>query len=80
MTSKNTLNVIEFDKILNIVSSYAISNIGKEYLLRTAPTNDVNAANNALDLTYEAFCILYEKAIDPIDYFDDIEQLIQKQR
>ena len=78
MTSKNTLNVIEFDKILNIVSSYAISNIGKEYLLRTAPTNDVNAANNALDLTYEAFCILYEKAIDPIDYFDDIEQLIQK--
>jgi DNA mismatch repair protein MutS2 len=78
MTSKNTLNVIEFDKILNLVSSYAISNIGKEHLLKIAPTNDVDAANNALDLTYEAFCVLFEKAIDPLDYFDDIEHLIQK--
>lgn len=78
MSSNKILNIIEFDKILNIVSTYAISDIGKECLLETVPTDDFNNARHALDLTFEAYRVLYEKSIDPIDYFDNIEPLIQK--
>ncbi|HEY8389430.1 MAG TPA: endonuclease MutS2 [Clostridia bacterium] len=78
MTSQKVLNVIEFDKILNIASSYAVSDIGKEFLLSTLPVDDFEQANQYLDQTYEAYRILYEKSIDPIGSFDDIEELISK--
>ncbi|HEY8419316.1 MAG TPA: endonuclease MutS2 [Clostridia bacterium] len=80
MTSKEVLNIIEFDKVLNLASNYAISNIAKERILDTVPTDDFEQANCELDLTFEAFKILYEKTIDPIDYFDDIAPLINKAR
>ncbi|HEY8443815.1 MAG TPA: endonuclease MutS2 [Clostridia bacterium] len=80
MTSNDVLNIIEFDKVLNIVSRYAISEIGKELILKTVPTDNFDQANYELDLTFEAFRVLYEKSIDPIEYFDDIEPLVNKAR
>lgn len=78
MTSKKVLTIIEFDKILELASSYTVSEIGKEFLIKTLPTDDFLLANKYLDQTYEAYRILYEKSIDPISYFDDIESLVSK--
>ena len=78
MTSQKVLTIIEFDKILKIASSYAVSEIGKEFLIKTLPTDDFLFASKCLNQTYEAYRILYEKSIDPINYFDDIEKLVSK--
>lgn len=78
MTSKNILNIIEFNKVLSIVSNYAVSDIGKERILNIVPVDDFCQANKEIDLTFEAFRVLYEKSVDPINYFDDIEPLVQK--
>lgn len=78
MTSQKVLTIIEFDKILSIASSYAVSEIGKEFLIKTLPTDDFLLASKCLDQTYEAYRILYLKFIDPINYFDDIEEIVSK--
>ena len=78
MTSQKVLSVIEFDKILNIAAAYAVSDIGKEFVISTLPTDDYMVAVSSLDKTYEAYRILFEKSVDPINYFDDIENLIAK--
>lgn len=78
MTSKKVFETIEFDKILNVVSAFAISNLGKSSIINLLPTDNYDDAICLQEQTSSAYQILYEKLIDPIDYFDDITQFIEK--
>lgn len=62
----NYLEKLEYNKILNNLSKYAITYLGKEVCLSLLPSNDKEYVKNALAETEEAVTILYRNNTPPI--------------
>ncbi len=59
----------ELNKILGLVSQYAVLNGGKERVLQTHPTNDLRTAKNLLDITEECVKLLFTHGVAKIEGF-----------
>jgi DNA mismatch repair protein MutS2 len=66
------LQKLEYYTVLNIVSSYAKTDIGKNLILNLIPNNDFNIVYKSLKETSEALILLNNYGIPPIDFFNDI--------
>ena len=77
MISDNTLNVLEYNEILKLVSSYAFSRPAREQILQEKPQNDIEKVKNLLDLTADADKLLYEMAVNISLAFDDISEALE---
>ena len=65
MLEKN-LEKLEFNKVLDILSSFAKTNIGKEYCLSLRPMTDKVKLEKLLSETNTAILLRYKKGQPPI--------------
>ena len=68
---RNYLEKIEYPKILNILSAYALTYIGKEKCATLTPSKNKNDVQNMLKETEEALNILYRCNTPPISEIAD---------
>ena len=77
MVSAKTLQSIEYDKILSILSSYAVLDKTKKEILDFVPVNDFSDAVFLLEKTNEAHKLLFQYNLPGIYFFDDIFSIMQ---
>ena len=70
MLDKNLLR-LEFDKVLSLLSDYAISDIAKEKITNLTPSNDFDEVNLSLEKTSLALNLIHAKGNIPLDYFEE---------
>lgn len=68
----NNLKKLEFNKILEILKSYCITNIGKTLALTLLPSNNVQKVKNILKETEEAVNLTYRNSYPNFYEFEDI--------
>ena len=77
MESK-TIEKLEFNKVLEKVSSYAITYSGKEMVLRLKPLESKEEIEKQVGLVSEASILLYRKGTAPISEIADIKEHLKK--
>lgn len=70
------LEKLEFNKIKNILSSYAKTDTGKKMCLNLQPSNNKEKVQKALDETTEAVALIYRKGNLPLESIGDISNYI----
>ena len=70
------LEKIEFNKIKNILSSYAKTDNGKKICLNLQPSNSKEKVQKALDETTEAVALIYRKGNLPLETISNISSYI----
>lgn len=73
-----TIQKLEFNKICDILQSYAITYLGKDYSKNLKPMSSKIEIEKALNQTTEASIILYRKGSCPISEIEDITAHIKK--
>ncbi len=68
MISEKTLKSLEFDKILKIVSGYAVLDSSKAAIENLNPTSDRREVTYLLKSTEEAFKLLYKYSLERVPY------------
>ncbi len=68
----NNLKKLEFNKILEILKSYCITDIGKTLALTLLPSNNVQKVKNILKETEEAVNLTYRNSYPNFYEFEDI--------
>ncbi len=77
MTQK-TLKTLEYDKVLNLVSGYAVLKGTKQRLVSCTPFTNINEVNVALSKTEEAYKLLFDYGVSGVDFFDEPSDEIEK--
>ena len=77
--NKNLI-ILEYNKIIKILSEFAISSMGKRKILSIRPMTDIVKIEKNLDETTEAVNIILAKGRLPIDGLHDISPYIKKAR
>lgn len=72
MVSDKVLNSMEYSKILEICSNFAVLDGSKQAILREKPVSSIEEAEFLLKKTQESFKLLFEYGISGIEYFDPI--------
>lgn len=75
---EKTLRVLEFGTILETLSSYAVSSVGRQAVLEIKPAEMPEKVEELLAMTEEAYCVKYKYLINPITSFDDCRPAIHK--
>ena len=78
--NEKTIQKLEFNKIKEIVSEYAITYIGKNLSMSMQPIENLNDLQKALKQTTEASTLLYRKSSCPISEIANIEIHLKKLR
>ncbi|GHU98764.1 endonuclease MutS2 [Clostridia bacterium] len=76
----DTITTLEYDKILHILSGYAVSECAKTAILKIAPETDLNAARAEIAKTREAYDMLTRHGVNPVADFDDLSRVLDKCR
>lgn len=71
------LDKIEFNKIIEILSSFAITSVGKQYCLKTVPLTVMEDVKHLIQETTEATILKYRKGAPPLIEFADISAYIK---
>lgn len=72
------LKTLEYNEIINKLSTYCKTYIGKETAIKLTPSFDKNTVINLLKLTEEAVSLLYRKGNIPLSDLPDISLSIKK--
>ncbi len=78
MIDSHTLDVLEFNRVLEIISSYSSSELGKEEVLATVPSDQPENIERELDLTSELIDILRFDDPLPTQGIRDIRPILAK--
>lgn len=76
--NKKTLEKLEFYKICNILKTFAITYIGKDYIDNLKPFSSKNEIEKAQKQTTEASILLYRKGSIPISEIENITPHLKK--
>lgn len=71
-------SILEYNKIIALAQQFAVSEIGKEYLLEEEPCSTIDFAEKRLNETSEAESILSSTGFYPISYFPDVRDTVKK--
>jgi len=77
MITDKVLSSLQFDKILERISEYAILSYSKDEILNIKPYDNLNKVNYLLNKTQEAYNLLYFYGFNGVDYFDDVEKELE---
>ena len=72
------LTTLEFDKIRQICSDFAVSEMGKAEVERLVPTSDLEQARQLLRQTWEADAICRRTGRTPVDAFPDMRDTVRR--
>ncbi len=75
--NKLYLNKLEYNKILEILSTYCITYLGKEEALNLLPSNNKEKVKQLLSETYEAVSLIERNSNLPISEIDNIKPYIK---
>ena len=78
MTSSKTLKTIEYDKIKQILSDFAVLESSKRFLLDFVPLNNIDECKLLLDKTEEAYSYLYKYSLSGVYYFSDVSEELDR--
>ena len=78
MISEKTIKAIEFDKILERVSEYAVLERTKSEILGFSPLTSLAEAKNSLSRTEEAFKLLYKYGVGGVYFFADVSEELKR--
>jgi len=78
MIDLKTAQALEFDKILEILSSFAVSERARQEILHINSASDMNEAQRLLDTTEEMYMVYHKYNLSPIAAFDDITEPLKK--
>ena len=78
MIDEQVLEKLEFEKILNQVSKYCVTENGKNLVLKIYPSSDINIIINECTLLSEAKEILNKAGYPPIDFISDLNQALSE--
>ncbi len=76
MMKERALRVLEFTKILDMLASYAVTDMGREACTALTPLSDLAQVNEALDETEEAQVILTYLGESPLIGFPDVRSYL----
>ena len=65
---------LEYDKILNKLSTFCDTSVGKELALKLIPSNNVEAVKNYLAETEQAVNLIYRASTPSIYNFENINK------
>jgi DNA mismatch repair protein MutS2 len=80
MISNSTLEKLEFQKILNYISHYSVTEPGKIKVHNLIPLNDINSIIHQGSLISEAKNILIEKSPPPLEFIPDLSTDLSKSK
>ncbi len=75
---KKVLEALEYDKVLQMLKSYAVSCIGKENAEALIPFNNMAEVSRELELTSEAQKLYFKLGSSPVDDFPDIRPQLKR--
>lgn len=75
---EESLKQIEFNFVLQFISSFAITEYGKNRILNSRPNPDFNSVRNELDLVEETIFILNKYETIPLDNVGEIKTILHK--
>ena len=75
--NKKYLDKIEYSKILEILSSFAVTSVGKEFALNLNPVSSLEEAKMLIEETTESHILLYRKSSPPLSEIEDISIYIK---
>jgi len=78
MIDSHTLEVLEFNRVLEIISSYSLSDLGREEILSILPSDQVEDIRRELDLTSELIDALKFDDPLPTEGIRDIRPILAK--
>ena len=73
-----TLKTLEYDKILDIVSGYAVLNETKRRISSFEPAAELDKARSLLDQTEEAYKLLFDYGVGGVEFFDEPGEEIER--
>ncbi len=73
-----SLKQLEFDTVLEIISQFATSDLGKRFILNSQPTNEVWWLNREHTLIEEMTRVITEDQPLPLEYLKDIKPVLHK--
>lgn len=76
--NKKTFSSLEFEKILSLVSKYAVLQSSKESIIGTIIDSDYLTCKYLLDKTSEAYKLLYTYGVSDIEFFDDLGDILTR--
>lgn len=77
---RHTLRVLEFDKILDMAASFAVSSPGKALVLDTGPLGGIEEMRERIELVSEGRELLCGGRVPGIEHFEDLSSLFRKLR
>lgn len=72
------LKTLEYNTVIEELSKYAASSLGRALTLKTVPESEFNAVKRSLELTAEAESIAFKIGGSPIYDFPDIRQCLKR--
>jgi DNA mismatch repair protein MutS2 len=78
MISVKSLKALEFDKILNSVSSYAVLGETKNFIKSIVPETDFEKVKFNLKKTEEAFKLLFTHSATKVPFYEDISDALTR--
>lgn len=77
---EHTFHILEFDKILKIATSFAITTAGKTVIQKSRPLEKIEDIREQIDLVSECRSLITERKFPDIEHFDDLSPLFEKLR
>lgn len=76
--NQTTLNLLEYNKIKQMLEGFAVSDMGKALITKLNPETDIHIIENWLDETTEARKLLDKGSSVPLSSLNGIEKVIEK--
>ncbi len=78
MISNLVLEKLEYNKVLNYVARYCITEIGKNLILNLKPFAGINEIKKEGELVNQAKEVLIKNFVPPLEYLPELEETISK--
>lgn len=78
MIDNKTIKSLEFNKILEILSSFAVCDVTKTEILKTVPAQSLPEAELLQKQTAEAYITKTKYNLSPVVSFDEIDEILSK--
>lgn len=73
-----TLKTLEYDKVMNLVSEYAVLKGTQRRLFSATPFSDFDEVTLALSKTEEAYKLLFDYGVGGVEFFDEPSEEIER--
>ena len=77
---QKTLKTLEFDKILELATTFSVSDVCHDSILSITPTADINEAKKNLAFLKEAYTIYHKYNYRPLSAYDDVTSILEKSK